>query len=87
MTGATADYATYITYAVLILIFATAVWFIIKKGKQNIADAKDDAAPKIAGEDDIGGAAQNPEQFAEPDDDALDEMGALLGEDEEELKA
>ena len=30
----------------------------------------------------LEGAAKNPEQFDEPDDDALDEMAKLLGEDE-----
>jgi hypothetical protein len=44
----------------------------------------DEAAPKIAGDDEIGGEAKNPQQFDEPDDEALDEMGTLLGEDDEE---
>ena len=30
----------------------------------------------------MDGAAKNPEQFDEPDDDALEEMAKLLGEDE-----
>ena len=29
------------------------------------------------------GGAKNPQQFDEPDDDALDEMAELLGEDED----
>jgi hypothetical protein len=40
------------------------------------------AAPKIAGDDELEGGAKNPEQFDEPDEDALDEMAELLGEDE-----
>ena len=41
------------------------------------------SAPKVAGEDEMGGGARNPQQFEEPDEDALDEMAKLLGEDEE----
>jgi hypothetical protein len=41
-------------------------------------------APKMAGEDVLEGGAKDPEQFDEPDDDALDEMGDLLGLDDEE---
>ena len=40
------------------------------------------AAPKVAGDDELEGGAKNPEQFDEPDEDALDEMAELLGEDE-----
>jgi hypothetical protein len=43
----------------------------------------EDTAPKIAGEDALEGGARNPQQFDEPDDDALDEMAKLLGEDED----
>ena len=39
--------------------------------------------PKIAGEDLMEGGARNPQQFEEPDDEALDEMAKLLGEDED----
>ena len=39
-------------------------------------------APKIAGDDMLGGAAKNPQQFDEPDDKALEEMAKLLGEEE-----
>jgi hypothetical protein len=44
----------------------------------------EDNAPKIAGEDLLEGGAKNPEQFDEPDEDALEEMAELLGEDETE---
>jgi hypothetical protein len=40
-------------------------------------------APKVAGEDEMEGGARNPQQFEEPDEDALEEMAKLLGEDEE----
>ena len=40
--------------------------------------ARIEEGPVIAGDDEIGGAAKDPEQFDEPDDDALDEMESLL---------
>tara|TARA_B100001123_G_C15214581_1_gene988658 strand:- start:632 stop:874 length:243 start_codon:yes stop_codon:yes gene_type:complete len=72
-----------IAYGLLIIALGLMIWFIIRKAKENRQMAIDDSAPKVAGEDEIGGEAKNPEQFDEPDDDALDEMGALLGEDED----
>ncbi|HII12054.1 MAG TPA: hypothetical protein HA356_08275 [Candidatus Poseidoniaceae archaeon] len=41
-------------------------------------------APNVAGEDLLEGGAKNPQQFDEPDEDALDEMAELLGEDPSE---
>lgn len=72
-----------IAYGLLIIALGLMIWFIIRKAKENRQMAIDDSAPKVAGEDEIGGEAKNPEQFDEPDDDALDEMGELLGEDED----
>ena len=43
---------------------------------KDIAKAVADAAPKIAGDDEMDGGAKNPEQFDEPDDDALEEVCA-----------
>ena len=40
-------------------------------------------APKIAGEDEMGGGARNPQQFEEPDDDALEMMAELLEESQD----
>ena len=50
--------------------------FIWRMRMNNIANSQDD--PAIAGQDIIEGGAINPEQFDEPDDDALDEMQELL---------
>ena len=58
------------------------ILYITNRGRANLAKAKEDAAPAIAGEDMLEGAAKNPEQFDEPDDEALDEMAKLLGEEE-----
>ena len=50
--------------------------FIWRMRVNNIANSQDD--PAIAGQDIIEGGAINPEQFDEPDDDALDQMQELL---------
>jgi hypothetical protein len=39
--------------------------------------------PKVAGEDTLEGGARHPQRFDEPDDEALEEMAELLGEDSE----
>lgn len=69
----------YIAFGVTFLVM---LWYITNKGRENIEKARDDAKPAIAGDDIIEGAAKNPEQFDEPNDDALDEMAKLLGEEE-----
>ena len=43
---------------------------------RNIENSQED--PTVAGQDVLEGGAINPEQFDEPDDDALDEMHELL---------
>ena len=63
------------TYAMLALTIGLAV-YIWKLRQRNIANSQDE--PVIAGQDVLDGAAKNPEQFEEPDDDALDEMQDLL---------
>jgi len=77
------DTTTTIVYSLLALAFILMARMIIKKGQENRKALMDAAAPKIAGEDELEGGAKNPEQFDEPDDEALDEMAKLLGEDEE----
>ena len=63
------------TYAMIALTIGLLV-FIWRMRVNNIANSQDD--PAIAGQDIIEGGAINPEQFDEPDDDALDEMQELL---------
>ena len=58
------------------------IWYMTNKGRENLAKARDYTAPAVAGDDLMDGAAKNPEQFDEPDDDALEEMAELLGEDD-----
>ena len=73
-----------ITYGILLIAFGLMTWYIVKIARANRQESIDESAPKIAGDDEIGGEAKNPEQFDEPDDDALDEMGALLGDEDED---
>ncbi|MBN16745.1 MAG: hypothetical protein VYC11_06030 [Candidatus Thermoplasmatota archaeon] len=62
------------TYAMLILTVGLLI-FIWRQRQKNMVNQEQ---PAIAGDDVLGGAAKNPEQFNEPDDDALDEMQKLL---------
>ena len=76
--------STEITYIVLGLTLLAMIWYITNQGRANMARAKAESEPAVAGDDMMEGSAKNPEQFDEPDDDALDEMAKLLGEDENE---
>jgi hypothetical protein len=76
--------AEILVYVLLGLTLAGMIWFMTNKGKQNLESARQANAPKIAGEDEISGSAQNPEQFEEPDAEALQEMADLLGEEDED---
>ena len=75
--------STQVTYIILGLTLLGMIWFMTNRGRANLAKARDDFAPAIAGDDMLEGGAKNPEQFEEPDDDALEEMAKLLGEDED----
>ena len=70
-----ADTVDYGYYAMAALTVALIV-YIWRLRMRNIANSQDKIP--IAGEDTLEGAAKNPEQFANPDDDALDEMQDLL---------
>ena len=76
--------AEILVYIILGLTLLGMIWFITNKGKQNLESAREASAPKVAGEDEISGSAHNPEQFDEPDEDALQEMADLLGEDDDD---
>lgn len=73
-----------VAYTLFVVIFILMAWFIARRAGENRARMLDASAPKVAGEDTLDGGAKNPEQFDEPDDDALDEMAELLGEDDSE---
>ena len=63
------------TYAMIALTIGLLI-FIWRTRMKNIESNRED--PAIAGQDVLEGGAINPEQFEEPDDDALDEMQELL---------
>ena len=69
------------SYAIFGISFAVMIYFIAK-GSTKWKSAIIDNAPKIAGSDVITGRAKNPQQFDDPDDDALDEIAKLLDEDD-----
>ena len=71
-----------IAYVALGLMFLAMAWFIARKAGENRDKMLEAAAPNVAGDDELEGGAKNPEQFDEPEEDALDEMAELLGEDE-----
>ena len=71
-----------LAYIISIVIFILMARFVLRKGLENRSRVLRDNAPKIAGADELGGAAKNPQQFDDPDDEALDEMAKLLGEEE-----
>ena len=73
-----------VTIGILVLSLGGAAWFMLKKAKANKEAMMAESAPKVAGDDTLEGGAKDPEKFDEPDDDALDEMGDLLGLDDEE---
>ncbi|MBT4066131.1 MAG: hypothetical protein HOE76_02800 [Euryarchaeota archaeon] len=74
--------STEVTYILFGISLLAMIWYITNRGRANLAKAKEDATPAVAGADVLDGAAKNPDQFDEPDDDALDEMAKLLGEEE-----
>ena len=63
------------TYGMIALTVGLMV-YIWRLRQRNMANSQDD--PVIAGQDLLGGAAKNPEQFDDPDEEALDEMQDLL---------
>ena len=73
-----------IAYIMLGLLFVAMAWFIARRAGENRTRMWEGNAPNVAGEDMLEGGAKNPQQFDEPDEDALDEMAELLGEDSSE---
>ena len=66
-----------IAYAIMGLSLLLMVWFISQRAMKNRSSMLESNAPKIAGEDEMDGGARNPQQFDEPDEDALEEMAKL----------
>ena len=78
------DLTKYVTTFILILLLIGMMAFIAIRAKKNRESMIDNLAPKIAGEDELEGGARNPQRFDEPDEEALEEMAELLGEDSED---
>ncbi|MBL6733501.1 MAG: hypothetical protein ISP84_03025 [Candidatus Poseidonia sp.] len=72
-----------VAYILMALSLLVMVWFISQRAMKNRMSMLEASGPKIAGDDVLEGGARNPQQFDEPDEDALDEMAKLLGEDDE----
>ena len=70
------------TYGIFGMLGITAIllWYIMRLRSNNIADSIENNQPYIAGNDELDGAAKNPEQFDEPDDQTLEMLGDLLEE-------
>lgn len=68
-----------------VLTLAVMVYFITQRAMDNRTEMLESNAPKVAGEDELAGGARNPQQFDEPDEDALNEMADLLGDDEDSV--
>ena len=75
------DLTKYVTTFILILLLIGMMAFVAIRAKKNRKNMIDNLAPKIAGEDELEGGARNPQRFDEPDEEALEEMAELLGED------
>ncbi|MAK77988.1 MAG: hypothetical protein CL992_01740 [Euryarchaeota archaeon] len=78
------DPKTVIAGLIFLGMLVGGIWFVAMRMQANRAAALEAAAPKVAGQDELEGKALNPEQFDEPDDDILDQLGEMLGENDED---
>ena len=65
------------------LLLLGMAFYMMRRARSNRRSMLEKHAPKIAGEDEMGGGARNPQQFEEPDDDALEMMAELLEESQD----
>jgi hypothetical protein len=73
-----------VTTAILIIAFIGMIIFVAMRARKNRENMLKNHAPKVAGEDTLEGGARHPQRFDEPDEEALEEMAKLLGEDLDE---
>ena len=76
-----------ITTIVLVLAFLGMMIFVALRARKNREEMLKNHAPKVAGEDQLEGGARHPQRFDEPDEEALEEMAKLLGEDSDDDEA
>ena len=70
-----------VTTAILIIAFIGMMIFVAMRARKNRENMLKNHAPKVAGDDTLEGGARHPQRFDEPDEEALEEMAKLLGED------
>lgn len=63
---------------VMIGVTLALIVYIWKLRQRNMVMSEE--MPKVAGQDELSGAAKDPSQFQEPDDDALEMMQEILEE-------
>jgi len=73
-----------VTTAILIIAFIGMMIFVAMRARKNRENMLKNHAPKVAGEDTLEGGARHPQRFDEPDEEALEEMAKLLGEDSDQ---
>ncbi|DAC55262.1 MAG TPA: hypothetical protein HA320_01325 [Candidatus Poseidoniaceae archaeon] len=73
-----------VTTVILIIAFLGMMIFVAMRARKNRENMLKNHAPKVAGEDTLEGGARHPQRFDEPDEEALEEMAKLLGEDSDE---
>lgn len=73
-----------VTTAILIIAFIGMMIFVAMRARKNRENMLKNHAPKVAGEDTLEGGARHPQRFDEPDEEALEEMAKLLGEDSDD---
>ena len=73
-----------VTTAILIIAFIGMMIFVAMRARKNRENMLKNHAPRVAGEDTLEGGARHPQRFDEPDEEALEEMAKLLGEDSDE---
>ncbi len=73
-----------VTTAILIIAFIGMMIFVAMRARKNRENMLKNHAPKVAGEDTLEGGARHPQRFDEPDEEALEEMANLLGEDSDD---
>ena len=78
------DLTKNVTTFILILMFIGMMAFVAIRAMKNRENMIENLAPKVAGEDELDGGARNPQRFDEPDEEALEEMAELLGEDSDD---
>ena len=76
-----------ITTIVLVLAFLGMMILVALRARKNREEMLKNHAPKVAGEDQLEGGARHPQRFDEPDEEALEEMAKLLGEDSDDDEA